>query len=132
MVVAMSGWKAGLKYGGLGIRLSGEDDSPDNPNNGTAVEACKPRLKSPSFYKVILNNDDYTPMDFVVELLERFFSMTREQATGVMLKIHMEGKATCGVYTRDIAETKCEQVNDFARECEHPLLCEIEPAEGED
>ena len=71
-------------------------------------------------------------MDFVVELLEMFFSMSRERATGVMLRIHTEGKAVCGVYTRDIAETKCTQVNQFARENEHPLLCEIEPAEDEE
>ena len=89
-------------------------------------------MKRPSLYRVVLLNDDYTPMDFVVELLEMFFSMSRERATGVMLRIHTEGKAVCGVYTRDIAETKCTQVNQFARENEHPLLCEIEPAEDEE
>ena len=71
-------------------------------------------------------NDDYTPMDFVVEVLERFFGLNREQATRIMLTVHTEGKAVCGVFTRDIAETKAEQVNEYARTCQHPLLCEIE------
>jgi len=77
-------------------------------------------------------NDDYTPMDFVVEILEVIFSMSREKATHVMLTVHTHGKATCGVYTRDVAETKAAQVNQYAREHEHPLLCEIEAVEGEE
>ncbi|SCY57732.1 ATP-dependent Clp protease adapter protein ClpS [Pseudomonas flexibilis] len=71
-------------------------------------------------------NDDYTPMDFVVEVLERFFALNREQATRIMLTVHTEGRAVCGLFTRDIAETKAEQVNEYARTCQHPLLCEIE------
>ncbi|GGM23373.1 hypothetical protein GCM10009425_37770 [Pseudomonas asuensis] len=71
-------------------------------------------------------NDDYTPMEFVVEVLEKFFSMNREQATQIMLVVHTQGKAVCGVFTRDIAETKAMQVNQYARESQHPLLCEIE------
>ena len=77
-------------------------------------------------------NDDYTPMEFVVETLEVFFGMNREKATQVMLTVHMEGKATCGVYTRDIAETKAAQVNQFAKDNEHPLVCEIEATEEDD
>jgi len=77
-------------------------------------------------------NDDYTPMDFVVETLEMFFNMDRETATRVMLKVHTNGKAVCGVYTRDIAETKAAQVNQWSKENQHPLLCEIEVADSDD
>ena len=77
-------------------------------------------------YKVLLLNDDYTPMDFVVEVLEVFFGLDREQATRIMLTVHTEGRAVCGLYTRDIAETKAMQVNQYASESQHPLLCEIE------
>lgn len=77
-------------------------------------------------------NDDYTPMDFVVETLEMFFAMSREKATKIMIQVHTQGKAVCGVYTRDIAETKAAQVNQYARDNEHPLLCEIEAVEDED
>ena len=80
----------------------------------------------PPMYSVWLLNDDYTPMDFVVEVLEVFFNLNRELATKVMLAVHTEGRAVCGVFTRDIAETKAMQVNQYARESQHPLLCEIE------
>lgn len=80
-------------------------------------------------YRVVLINDDYTPMEFVVEVLEVFFNMQREQATQVMLAVHTQGKGVCGVYTRDIAETKAAQVNQCARDHEHPLMCEVEPLE---
>ena len=89
----------------------------------------KQELKPPSMYKVIINNDDYTPMDFVVEVLMTFFGMNEEKATQVMLLVHTQGKAVCGVYTRDIAETKAAQVNQYSSECDHPLLCEIERAD---
>lgn len=102
------------------------DDSADEFDGGLAVLSAKPRLKRPPMYKVILLNDDYTPMDFVVEILEKFFSMSREKAVHIMLMVHESGKAVCGVYTRDIAETKAAQVNQYARENQHPLLCEIE------
>ncbi len=91
-----------------------------------AVETAKPQLKSPSFYQVVVLNDDYTPMDFVVEVLEQFFAMTIEQATQVMLDIHHKGQAVAGVYPKDIAETKAQQVSEFARANEHPLLCRVE------
>jgi len=111
------------------LRLN-KDDEPDLPDfdgdGDLAVQEEKPRLKRPPLYKVVMLNDDYTPMEFVVEVLEMFFTMNREQATRTMLQVHTAGKAICGVYTRDIAETKAAQVNSYAGENEHPLLCEIE------
>ena len=97
-----------------------------------AVQIEKPKLKRPPLYKVIMLNDDYTPMEFVVEILERFFGMNREKATQVMLTVHTQGKATCGIFSRDVAETKAAQVNQYSRENEHPLLCEIEASDGDD
>ncbi|MAZ87905.1 MAG: ATP-dependent Clp protease adapter ClpS [Cellvibrionaceae bacterium] len=117
----------------LKLRLSVDDDDADYADDmGVALEEAKPQLKRPSMYKVVLLNDDYTPMEFVVETLEVFFSMNREQATSVMLTVHTKGKAVCGVFTRDIAETKAAQVNEFAKENEHPLLCEIEAVEDDE
>ena len=84
-------------------------------------------LKKPRKYKVILLNDDYTPMDFVVEVLKRYFQLSQELATQVMLQVHIVGKGLCGVFTRDIAETKVALVNDHARRNQHPLLCTMEP-----
>ena len=86
----------------------------------------EPKLEHPSMYNVVMFNDDFTPMEFVVEVLETFFNKDREAATRVMLTVHTMGKAVCGSYTRDIAETKAAQVNQYARESQHPLLCEIE------
>lgn len=91
-----------------------------------AVDTARPKLKRPPMYKVLLLNDDYTPMDFVVEVLQRFFRMNREKATQVMLNVHTRGSGLCGVYTKDIAETKVAQVNDYARANQHPLLCTME------
>ena len=84
------------------------------------------QLQPPSMFKVVLNNDDYTPMDFVVEVLQKFFRMGIEQATEVMLSVHYQGKGICGIYTAEIAETKVEQVNLYAKNHEHPLLCTME------
>lgn len=92
------------------------------------VQEVKPRLKRPPLYQVILINDDYTPMDFVVHILEVFFSLDRQNATRVMLEVHTRGKGVCGVFTREIAETKVAQVNGYAREHQHPLLCTMEKA----
>lgn len=86
------------------------------------------KIEPPSMYNVILNNDDYTPMDFVIEVLQKFFMMDVEYATQLMLQIHYKGKAICGVYTAEIAEMKVMQVNRYARENEHPLLCTQEKA----
>lgn len=102
-------------------------DMPDH-DNGLAVAPAKPELAQPPLYKVVLHNDDYTPMEFVVEVLQGFFGMDSEKAVQVMLAVHTQGKATCGIFTRDIAETKSYQVNEYARECEHPLMCDIESA----
>jgi len=93
---------------------------------GALLEAKKAKLKPPPLFKVILLNDDYTPMEFVVSVLQRFFSMTREKATQVMLKVHREGMGICGVYPRDVATTKVEQVRGYARKHQHPLQCVME------
>lgn len=112
--------------------LNMSDSDEDHGDVGLMLEEMKPKLKRPSRYRVVLLNDDYTPMEFVVEILESFFSMDREQATRVMLAVHTTGKGVCGIYTRDIAETKAALVNQYARDNEHPLLCEIEAADDEE
>ena len=91
--------------------------------DGVVLDTQKSRVKPPPLYKVVLLNDDYTPMDFVVAVLQTIFSMTREQATQVMLKVHREGMGVCGVYPKDVAATKVEQVIAFSRKHEHPLQC---------
>ena len=91
-----------------------------------AVEEAEPKLKRPSLYRVILINDDYTPMEFVVEILETVFGMDRNKATRVMLEVHTKGKGVCGVYTYEIAETKVAQVMGIAQQQQHPLLCTME------
>ncbi len=101
--------------------LLGHDD-------GLALEEARPKLKKPPLYKVLLINDDYTPMEFVVHILEHFFGKNRHAATGIMLEVHTKGKGVCGIYTLDIAETKVSQVNDYSRENNHPLLCTLEQA----
>lgn len=95
----------------------------------TAVENQQTtKLQPPSRYVVVLLNDDYTPMDFVVNVLKIFFNKTTEQATQIMLEVHYKGKGVCGTYTKDIAATKVSQVNHFSREHQHPLLCTMEKA----
>ncbi|AKH69670.1 hypothetical protein IMCC21906_01998 [Spongiibacter sp. IMCC21906] len=106
------------------------EDHDEDHSGGTAIETAKPELKKPPLYVVVLMNDDYTPMEFVVEVLEDFFYMDRQKATQVMLTVHTEGKGVCGVFTRDIAETKAAQVNQYARDSGHPLLAEIEMSEA--
>ena len=103
-------------------------DEREQHDYGQVVEAERPKVKRPPLYKVILLNDDYTPMEFVVHILEHFFSMTREKAVRVMLQVHTEGRGVCGTYSREIAETKVAQVNDYSRENQHPLLCTMEYA----
>lgn len=105
------------------------DVRASDDEGNVATLSAEPKLKKPPLYRVVLLNDDYTPMEFVVEVLETFFSMDREQATRIMLTVHTQGKGICGVYTRDVAETKAMQVNEFARENEHPLMAEIEAFE---
>ncbi len=96
--------------------------------HGIAVEPARPAVERPPLFQVILLNDDYTPMDFVVEVLQIFFSMNRERATQIMLHVHTRGRGICGVFTREVAETKVAQVNDFSRHHQHPLMCTMEPA----
>ena len=90
---------------------------------------ARPKLKRPSLYKVVLLNDDYTPMEFVIDVLQEFFSMNREKATQIMLAVHTSGKGTCGRCSRDVAETKSAQVNQYAQDNEHPLVSIIEAVE---
>ena len=90
------------------------------------VLEAKPELKQPSMYQVVMHNDDFTPMEFVVVVLQSFFHMDTVSATNVMYQIHLKGKAICGIFTRDVAETKADLVIDYARRHEHPLLCSIE------
>ena len=97
-------------------------------DHGLLVEPGKPEVAPPPLYQVMLLNDDYTPMDFVVDVLMQFFSMSLEKATQVMLHVHTRGRGVCGVYTREIAETKVAQVNEYARMHQHPLLCTMERA----
>jgi ATP-dependent Clp protease adaptor protein ClpS len=100
----------------------------ERPDRGVAVAEAEPATKVPPLFRVVLINDDYTPMEFVVEVLERFFSMGRHMATRVMLEVHTRGKGICGVFTYEIAETKVAQVTSYSREQQHPLLCTLEEA----
>ena len=95
-------------------------------SDGLAVQEAKPRLKKPQLYKVILLNDDFTPMEFVVRVLERFFHKNREEATRIMLHVHTRGLGVCGLYTREVAETKVRQVMMYSAENQHPLQCTME------
>lgn len=98
-----------------------------NRQQEDTVLAVKPvKTKPPPLYKVMLLNDDYTPMDFVVGVLQRFFSLSREQATQVMLKVHREGIGVCGIFPRDVAATKVEQVKSYVKQHQHPLQCVME------
>ncbi|PKM11139.1 MAG: ATP-dependent Clp protease adapter ClpS [Gammaproteobacteria bacterium HGW-Gammaproteobacteria-3] len=99
-----------------------------DPDGDLAVEQAKPQTKRPPLYKVILLNDDFTPMDFVVEILKIFFAMTEEKATHVMLQVHTQGIGVCGTYSKDVAETKVHEVNDYSRAHHHPLMCSMEKA----
>lgn len=102
-----------------------EGDFGDRPGVGLLTRT-RPKTKKPSMYKVLLLNDDFTPMDFVVHILERFFGKNRQEATEIMLHVHRRGVGICGVYTYEVAETKVNQVMDYARKHEHPLQCTME------
>jgi len=107
--------------------LSDEKDTDkERPGQGLVVEEAAPRLKKPPLYQVLLINDDYTPMEFVVDLLQRIFGHDRTKATRIMLEVHTRGKGVCGVYTFEIAETKVAQATSYARQHQHPLLCTME------
>jgi ATP-dependent Clp protease adaptor protein ClpS len=96
-------------------------------SDGLAIQEAKPKLQKPRLYKVILLNDDFTPMEFVVRVVERFFHKNHEEATRIMLQVHTRGIGICGVYTREVAETKVRQVMLYAQENQHPLQCTMEP-----
>ena len=112
---------------GSRAKMQNGDDGSNGPGRGTAViTRTKPKTKKPSLYRVLLLNDDYTPMEFVIHILERFFQKDREAATRIMLHVHNHGVGECGVYTFEVAETKVTQVMDFARQHQHPLQCVME------
>ena len=114
------------------VSASASDDDPaEHGDTGLIVAPDKPKLAKPPLWKVVMLNDDYTPMEFVVEVLQTFFGMNGEKATQIMLMVHRTGKGTCGIFPKDIAETKCAQVNQYAQESQHPLVSEIEPADDE-
>ena len=102
---------------------------PDSNDIGTSVLEKDPELKEPPQYQVILINDDYTPMEFVVYVLQTFFGFDRDKAQQIMLAIHTHGKGVCGIFTKEVAETKSAQVNNFAKDNEHPLVSDIEQVE---
>ena len=115
---------------GLRVVMSDERDDDDRGNDGRGVGVLeakpKAKTKKPSLYKVLMLNDDYTPMEFVVHVLVNFFGRSEEQATQIMLHVHQKGVGVCGVYTLEVAEAKVTQTIDFARQNNHPLQCEIE------
>ncbi len=110
------------------IEIKMSDAFEDEGDKELLVQSSRPKLKKPPMFKVILLNDDYTPMDFVIEVLQSHFHMNQEKATQVMLHVHTRGMGVCGVFTRDIAETKVTQVTEYSRLRQHPLLCSMEEA----
>ena len=104
-------------------------ENPENehyPGDSLALQEAKPEVKKPPLYKVVILNDDYTPMEFVIDVLKQFFGMSHDKATQVMLNVHTRGRGVAGIYTFEIAETKVIMVNDHSREHEHPLQCTLE------
>ena len=109
------------------VSMAGDAGESSSEKGSDVLELpARPELKRPSLYKVVLLNDDYTPMEFVIDVLQEFFSMNREKATQIMLAVHTTGKGTCGIFSRDVAETKSAQVNQYAQDNEHPLVSIIE------
>ncbi len=122
------GIRRGSSFPAPGILAMSENDKPNNPDSpdlGVVVKA-RPKTRKPAMYKVLMLNDDYTPMEFVVHVLERFFQKSRDEATRIMLHVHKRGVGVCGVFTYEVAETKVTQVMDLARQNQHPLQCTIE------
>ena len=113
------------------IKLNNKSEDYES-DSYSLVELEEPKLKKPSLYRVILLNDDYTPMEFVIYVLQTFFSYDKEKATQIMLAVHTKGKGVCGIYTKEVAETKSNQINNFAKQNEHPLVSDIEPIDEED
>jgi len=118
-------WEASSVTTRAGMSDNGKRGGEEGPGTGVIVKA-KPKTKKPAMYKVLMLNDDYTPMEFVVHILERFFNKNRQEATRIMLHVHRRGVGICGVYTYEVAETKVTQVMDFARQHQHPLQCTLE------
>ncbi len=109
------------------LKMSNDKDDDNNNDGGTGVSTqLRSRTKKPSLYKVLLLNDDFTPMEFVIVVLERFFNKRQEDATDIMLHVHQNGVGLCGVFTYEVAETKVTHVMDFARQHQHPLQCTME------
>lgn len=110
------------------LLVTNQSDDDTDHESGLVVQESRPEVAEPKRYMVILVNDDFTPMEFVVLILKEFFNLDEEAATRIMLNVHTKGKGVCGIYSKDIAETKVVMVNEFARENEHPLLCTMEQA----
>jgi ATP-dependent Clp protease adaptor protein ClpS len=106
--------------------MAHENEHEHDSGRGLAVETAKPEVARPPLFQVLLLNDDFTPMDFVVEVLRSFFNLDQEQAVQVMLHVHTRGRGVCGVFTREVAETKVTHVNEYSRSHQHPLLCTME------
>jgi ATP-dependent Clp protease adaptor protein ClpS len=106
--------------------MATEHEHEHEAGGALQVEAARPELKRPPMYQVVILNDDYTPMDFVITVLQAFFGMAYDKAHHVMLTVHTRGKGVCGVFTHEVAETKVNQVNDFSRAHQHPLMCTME------
>ncbi|MEA1988241.1 MAG: ATP-dependent Clp protease adapter ClpS [Pseudomonadota bacterium] len=102
--------------------------SPEPDDGNLLLEHAKPKVKPPKRYQVVLMNDDYTPMEFVVEVLQRFFGLDEMKANAIMLAVHHDGKGVCGVFSREVAEMKVQQVNSYSRQNKHPLMCQLEVA----
>ena len=134
LVSAAPDWFRAQAASGAAPRAAQEPPGDDavggrDAGHSLVVEEASPKLKRPPLYQVLLLNDDYTPMEFVVDVLEKIFGMDRVKATRVMLEVHTKGKGVCGVYTFEIAETKVAQVTAYARQHQHPLLCTMEEAD---
>lgn len=106
--------------------MAHEPENDHESGHGLALKTAKPEVARPPLFQVVLLNDDFTPMDFVVEVLRSFFALDQERAVQVMLHVHTRGKGVCGVFTREVAETKVTQVNEYSRSHQHPLLCTME------
>ena len=119
------GWTCDTSEGSVGENA---DDDADDNDGGTVVQVSRPKLKEPPRFAVVLLNDDYTTMEFVIEVLRRFFHKSEEESVQIMLQVHQNGKGTAGIYSFEIAETKAMQVGEFSRVKGHPLQCSVEPA----
>ena len=108
------------------IRASSRRDMAEKTDGSTVLKPSEAKVKPPPMYQVVMYNDDYTPMEFVVEVLQLFFTLTRERATQIMLKVHTEGRGVCGIFPKDVASTKVEQVTAYSRQHQHPLQCAME------